>query len=182
MYMRKILFSLGFIVCILSCDKLKELAKAKFNMVNDTVEIIIPASGSSLTYSKSESFKLNLDSLVKAQNIDLSQENIKSFKLNSAEVSLLNADTANNFANIQSCTISFYTNVNMTATQIGNLANNPNVYATTLNIPVDQTVDLKEYVKTANTFYYSVAGSLRVKTSKDLKMKIKVNYSVEAGL
>jgi hypothetical protein len=180
--MRKTLLTLTFLGLILSCDKLKELAKAKFNMVNDTVEIIVPASGTGLTYSKSESFKMNLDSILKAENIDLSQENIKSFKLNSAELTLLNADSANNFANIQTCIVSFYSNTNMTPTEIATLASNPNTYATTLNVPVNQTIDVKEYAKTANTFYYTVSGTLRKATSKDLRMKIKINYAVEAGL
>jgi hypothetical protein len=180
--MKKIIVFLGIIGIISSCDKIKDLVKATFNLKNESVTVSIPASGSVLTYSNSETFSLNLDSIIKAQNSQLGIGNIKNFTVNSINLTIENPDSLNNFGNLSSCVISFYSNVKTTPITIASLASNPDVNVSTLNIPVSPGVDLMEYTRNASLLTYSLSGSLRRATTKELKVKVKADFSVTAGL
>lgn len=180
--MKRLYILLGIVILLTSCDKLKQLASASFNFDNTTAEFTILPTNSTTSFSKSETFYMNLDSLIKANNAELAVNYLKTLTINSIEMTVLNPDTANNFANISSCTVSVSSNVNTTPIQIGSLASNPDVYTATLSIPVNQSVDIKEYAKTASTFNYTITGNLRRPVTKDVKCKIKVNYKVTAGL
>lgn len=179
--MKKINLLILAIVLILSCNKLKELASTSFNFNDDSAEFTIPAS-TTTSFSKSETFRMNLDSLIKANNAELAVSFMKTLSINSIDVTLVDPDSSNNLANISACTVSFSSNVNLTPIQIGALASNPDVYKTTMNIPVNASVDVKEYAKTATTFNYTLAGTLRRPLVRDVKCRVKVNYKLTAGL
>jgi hypothetical protein len=179
--MKKINLLILATVLILSCNKLKELVSTNFNFNNDTAEFVIPAS-SSTSYSKSETFRMNLDSLIKANNAELAISFMKTLTINSIDVTLVDPDSLNNLANISSCTVSFSSNVNPTQVQIGALSSNPDAYKSTMNIPVNTSIDVKEYAKTATSFNYTLAGTLRRPLVRDIKCRVKVNYKLTAGL
>lgn len=181
--MKKSIYILSLLALIISCDKLKELAKANFKFDIDNVIITLPSIGSTLSFATQDAFKLNLDSLIKAQSADLNSSNIKKFTLNSIDLTLLNPDSTNNFANFSTLNFNLLTDKTTSPQLIGTITNTDS-YATTLNVPVNQTVDVKKILaddKPTN-FYYVVNGTLRRATTKALQIKVKANYTVEAGL
>lgn len=189
--MKKSLFVFIGLFFILSCQKLKDLTNVSFDFSNGTTEFDIPISQvgnyGSLT---SKSFSMNLDSLIKINNGESGLQYLKNLTITSIDLTLSNADTLNpdttkpknNFQNLSSFKMKFYTNVKPDTLEIGSLASNPDVYATSLNIPVNASIDVKEYAKTATIFGYVLQANVRRPTTKILNCKVKVNYKVTCGL
>lgn len=181
--MKRLIIILSGLFFILSCDKLKDLTNVNFNFSNGTTEFDIPitlaGSYGSLT---SKTFSMNLDSLIKANNGESGLQYLKTLTITSIDLTLPEADTPNNFQNLQSCKMKFYTNVKSDTLVIGSLDSNANTYKSVLNIPISASIDIKEYAKTASTFGYILQANLRKETTKVLKCKVKVNYQVTCGL
>ena len=51
-----------------------------------------------------------------------------------------------------------------------------------ISIPVNTTLDLKDYVKEKAKFTYTFTGALNNPTTDSLKVKIKANYQIKVGL
>ena len=118
----------------------------------------------------------NVDSFIKAQTGTLlGVENITSVKITSCELIINNATTTNNLQNFRSCSASFSSNTNATPYQI-NIPNINDVYATSINLPVDTTAELKSYL--GNQFNYSVSGELRRATTIPLNCTLQFTFSV----
>jgi hypothetical protein len=65
---------------------------------------------------------------------------------------------------------------------IATLATNPDAAAQTLDLPVNTSLDLKNYFLSANQFTYRITGKARKTTSKELNCKVLVKYTIVAGL
>jgi hypothetical protein len=177
--MSAVAVTLSTIFLVQSCTKIGGLLNFNLSMQTETVNVTIPVTtdtSGTITIGPTVT-NFNVDSFVKAQTGNqLGAANINSVKLNSVIFSLNNAGlNANNFSAFQSIAASFTSNTNSTPYAI-TIANNPDVYATVLNVPVDTTVELKSYI--GNTFNYTVTGKLRHPTTIPLQCTISVTFSV----
>jgi hypothetical protein len=171
--------TLGAIATLQSCGKIAGLLNFNLNMQTESVNVTIPATGDTsgtITIGPSSSV-FNVDSFIKAQTGNqLGAANITSLKLKSVVFTLNNADIAtNNFRNFKSVAASFSSNTNSTPYNVS-IANNPDVYSNTLNVPIDTTVDLKTYI--GDQYNYFVTGKLLHGTTKPLDCTITFTFSV----
>ncbi len=165
-----------------SCNKIKEAVKADINLTYSDVEFTIPqitAAGPATLSSKD--VYLNIDSIIKASNTKLSAGNIRSVTIKSCVVNMIDGDAANNFSALESCKVDFSSNVNTQLYSLAEITNNPDTEAYTLEIPVNSSINLKDYFN-ATTFSYTLAGNARKTTSKEIKCKATIKYTLEAGL
>jgi len=160
-----------------SCTKLASLLNFNLGMQTESVNITIPiTTDTSLITVGPATNSYNVDSFIKASTGNqLGEANITNVKLASVLFTLNNADSVNNFADFESVSASFSSNTNTTPYTI-NIANNPDVYAATLSLPVDTTVQLKTYL--GNQFTYSVSGKLRRPTTKPLNCTVTFTFNV----
>ena len=186
--MKKAIYSLAALLTIglvsfSSCDKIKDLAKANFNLENAdgefTIPVILVAGDAQLNTTD---IYMNLDSIIKAQNSKLGAGNIKEVKITSCDLNLTNGDAANNFSVLESCMLEIKSNTKTDFVKMANLSNNPDVEAQTLSLPVESSLDLKDYFLSATQFSYRISGKARKTTDKELKGTVLVKYSIVAGL
>lgn len=186
--MKKIMYTVAAFLLLgslsfMSCDKIKELAKVNFNLDNAdgefTIPIIISVGEQSLG---TDDIYMNLDSIIKAQNSQVGAANIKEVKLKSCELSLSNGDSKNNFSALESCTLDIKSNVKTEYVRMAGTTSNPDAESQTLNLPVESSLDLKEYFLSANQFSYRISGKARKTTDKELRCKVLVKYTIVAGL
>lgn len=119
----------------------------------------------------------NLDSIIKAETDNaFSLDNISSINIEEAKLTILNPDTTNNFANFEEGWLEFNTNINTTPILVAS-GLNPDVYADSWLIPVDKSVNLKNYLKGTHLAYYLSAKARRV-TTKALDCKIAIKFKV----
>jgi hypothetical protein len=171
------------IVGFSSCDKLKDLAKVNFDMDNADGEFSIPIITSIGEQNLgTDDFYMNIDSTIKAQNSEVGSANIKEVKIKSCELSLTNGDSKNNFSAFESCTLEIKSNAKSTFVKMAGTSSNPDVEAQTINLPVESTLDLKDYFVNGSQFTYRITAKTRKKTDKELKCKVMVKYNIVAGL
>lgn len=183
-YMKKFkLFSVLAVIAVASvglhsCSKIAQALQYDIPLQTGSVTIVIPPTPADSGYaSGTASNTINIDSVIKANTSNtLGVSNVTSLKLTSATMLIQNPDSADNFQNFSSCTASFYTNSNTTPYQV-TIANNPNVYESTLNLPIDSTVELKSYIN-GNQFTYSAGGNLRTSTTKSLTCTISFTFDI----
>lgn len=186
--MKKLFYTLSAVLMIgligfSSCDKIKDLAKVNFNLDNADGEFTIPAIIAVGEQSLgTDDIYMNLDSIIKAQNSKVGSSNIKEVKITSCELTLTNGDSKNNFSALESCTLDIKSNVKTDFIRMAGVSNNPDVEAQTLNLPVESSLDLKNYFLSANQFTYRITGKSRKTTDKELKCKVLVKYTITAGL
>jgi hypothetical protein len=162
-----------------SCSKLKSLLQFDLNMQTASFQISIPpATTSDSIPATTVTILFNVDSFVKAgtsNQLDIS--NLTVAKINSCILTLSNPDSANNFANLQTTTLQFYTDSMSTPYTIGNINNNPDKYSTSLTMPVDTSANLSTYLH-ATKFVYSIAGKLRRSTTDTLKCSVQTTFTL----
>lgn len=165
-----------------SCNKIKEAVKANIELSYADIEFTIPqitATGPATLASKD--VYLNVDSIIKANNSKLSTSYIRSVYIKSCVVTMVDGDANNNFSALESCKVDFSSNVNTNLYSLAEITGNPDVEAYTLEIPVNSSVNLKDYFN-ATTFSYFLSGNARKTTSKDIMCKATIRYTLEAGL
>ena len=165
-----------------SCNKIKEAVKATIGLKSADIEFTIPqitATGPATIANKD--VYLNVDSIIKANNSKLNASNIRSVNIKSCTITMLDGDASNNFSALNACKVDFSSNVNTNFYTLAEITNNPDVEAYTLEIPVNATVNFKDYFN-ATTFSYKVSGDARKTTSKDIHCKATIEYDLEAGL
>jgi hypothetical protein len=162
-----------------SCTDLAKKLDFDLNMVPVSVTVTIPAytdSTGNVTVGPTTS-SYNVDSFITAQtNGNLSSSNIQSVKVKSITLSLTNATAESNFQDFKSCTVSFHSNSNSNPYEV-NISDNPDVYATTLTLPVDPNTDLKSYI--GNTFTYTISGEMRHPVRTPLSCTITYSFDVK---
>lgn len=186
--MKKILFSIVLLLTLSisvlpSCNKLKELAKVTLNLDNAdgefTIPIIVAVGDATLG---TDNVYLNLDSMIKAQDNAVGAGNIKEVKIKSCVLTLTNGDAKNNFSALETCKMEISSNQKPDYITIASVTNNPDVAAQTLNLSVNNTLELKDYFLSANQFTYRLSGKTRKTTDKELNCKVTVQYTLVAGL
>ena len=165
-------------VTLQSCTKLGQLLSFNLSMQTESVTITIPVTTDTTDALNigpvTNSF--NVDSFVKVNTASqLGAANIKSVKISSVVLVLDNADAANNFRDFSSFNASFYSNTEAMPYTIS-IPSNPDVYASTLTLPIDTTAELKSYL--GNQFTYSVSGKLRHPVTKPVTCTVTFTFSV----
>jgi hypothetical protein len=166
-----------------SCNKIKIGQDVTWD--GNDVTITVPAVNDVQQHNEfgTGTFTYNIDSFIKAKTINkFGLSDISKLTLNKCQLTIINPDSANNFANFEQCNAVFSTTQNLVLAQIANITNNPDTYAGTLDIPVDKTIDLKSYFGTGtNTIDYAVGGKLRRPTTKELTIKVHIGYNIHVG-
>lgn len=162
-------------IALHSCTKLVNNLQRDLEMETTTVEMVIPPVDTTVAFTGAATNYYNVDSFIKASTANvLGINNITSAKIASCQITIDNPSTANNFANFKSCSASFHTNAKTDPYTVS-VANNPDVYATSLNLPVDTSADIRTYFN-GNQFSYSLNGALRRATTDSLRCKMVVKF------
>ena len=177
------LILIGSIFSISSCSKVEDLAKISFNLSNNDAQFTIPVISATGTVDLgTASIYINLDSMIKAQNSSLSVSNIKEVRITSCQLTLLDGDANNNFSALESCSLQMASNTQPAFVTVGSVSGNPDIAADTLTLPLNSTIELKDYFLNANTFSYKLSGTARKTTNKELTCKAVLKYSLVVGL
>ncbi len=166
-----------------SCSKIADqLAQAiSWNGVDVTFDVP-PTSSTSYASIGSASFTYDLDSFIKAYTSNaLSLKNLTKFTFKSCKLTILNPDTANNFANFEKAKAEFSTSANSTTAVLGEVTNNPNTYAETLDIPINNTSNMVSYLPSSGpvTINYNISGLLRTPVTTTLHVQAHIEYDIE---
>jgi hypothetical protein len=122
---------------------------------------------------------VNVDSFITAYSSgNYSIKNLKKATIESCLLTISNPDTDNNFANVQSCEIDFNSDVNTQIIHPATITNNPDVYADSLNVPVDNSMDVTSYMN-AKQFNYTLKAKLRRPTTKVLNCAVHIKLNIE---
>lgn len=169
----------AFAVSLSSCNKLKDLVKVNVPMQTADISFTIPAQSSAGTYTLAEfSASLNIDSLIKAENSSVGIKNIQSVKITSCTITLQNADTANHFGVLSTIKAELSTNNNSSLVTLAELSTNPDTQSSYLDLPVNSSLELKDYFS-GTSFYYKISGTTRRPITKDLQAKATIKFDVE---
>jgi hypothetical protein len=166
------------ITTLQSCSKLaQKLLNFDLSMQTQTVNVDVPPAQGNIAVGPITTY-YNVDSFVRASTGgQLGAANISSVKITSCVITINNPNFANNFANFKSASASFYSNTDTNPYTLSN-PSNPDQYAPTLTLPVDQT-ELSSYI--GNQFTYSLSGSMRRPTTTTLHCTVTFTYSVKVS-
>ena len=161
-----------------SCSKLAKNLQYDLDMQTASVDVVLPPSSDTVgTASGSQTANYNVDSFIKANTANvLGISNITSVKIKSVTLTLTNATVDQNFANFKSCYGSVYSNSNTTP-YVLSVPSNPDVFASTLALPVDTSSDLRNYM-TGTNFTYTLGGSLRRATHDSVRCTVQFAFKV----
>ena len=177
----KVLCALALSTVLFSCEKVKDAIKVNYSLTGAEATFYIDAQPAG-TQELSQFFvKLNIDSAIKANHSSFGVDNIKSAKIKSVVIEVLNGEGQNTLGALSACHLAFASDNKPTPLTLASLTNNPDVAATSLNIPVDGNQELKDYLR-AKSFIYHVSGTTRRPTTKQLQCKAIVTYDLQLGL
>lgn len=165
-----------------SCKKVKQLANVDISLTAADINLTIPQINATGSSTLSEvNVPLNVDSIIKANNAEFAMKNIKSVKMKSCTITMLDGDAANNFSALESAEVLFASNAVPTLTTIATISGNPDVESYTITVPVNTSVDLKNYFNTSS-YTYRLTGNARKTTSKPIQCKATIKYTLNVGL
>lgn len=156
-----------------SCEKIKEKAFESFSAKGADIQFTIPvvASTNEATLGSAQ-ISLNVDSTIKASTGGLFGINIlKQVNPEEVTLTLLNSDASNNLANFESLKVKVSANGG-SAVEIASI-NNPDTQRSSVVIPVDNTKQLINFLKTAPV-QYEIVGKARRTTNKQLQAQLVV--------
>lgn len=165
---------------ITSCKKSDTLVQVNVPLQMAQIAYTIPINQSSI--DTTISVYCNVDSIIKANNTDsFNISNIKSVTVTSANTILTGTtDAADNFGNLSSLSVSISSTSDTAANIFAGLTNNPGTFATSLNIPVNTTVNLKNYFD-ATLFNFTFRSGLAAPTTIDLPAQATIQFTIVVG-
>ena len=168
------------ILSLTSCDKLKDKLFQSFvtNSFEEKFNIDVITTTSLRMDVGTIQANLNIDSLIDAETdgaFDL--DNVSSVKAEEVSLSIDNPDADNNFANFEEGWVNFSTNTNAVPVQIATGAN-PDAYSEVWMLPVDNSINLKDYLK-GTILSYVIAAKARRVTTKQLNCTLSIKLKVE---
>lgn len=188
---KRILFSVLALAAIStpfnSCNKIANQLAQSIGWTGVDITIDVPVTSDTGYHSSlgMGTFTYDLDSMIKSKTSNqLGMKNIDELKFTSCTLTILNPDANNNFQNFKMAQASFYTNANSTVANLGQIDNNPDTYAASINLPINNTTNIKSYVPNSGpvTFFYRAAGNLRKGTDKVLQVNVHVEYNIHVTL
>lgn len=170
------------IMIFASCDKVKDAIKVDFDATSSDISFTIPVLEESgeATLAEDQAY-LNVDSLIKAHNDQVGVENIKSVKIKSCTITLINGDSLNNFSVLESCKVQLFSDSKPDMITIAEISGNPDTETHTLELPVKSDLDLAPYFS-SRYFTYKLTGKSRRGTTIEMECKVSASYNVVAGL
>lgn len=191
---KRILFLAGFIalggLALSSCNKVANTIIQSIDLDGIEVVVNVPVTAvtDSMTYSAlgTATINVNVDSIIKSKTANTyGINNVDEFKLKSCTLTIESgSSTSNNFANFKSAKATIATNANTTPSLVGEVTNNPNVFATSLTLPVNTTTNYKNYLPSSGpvTIMYDVKGALRAPVVAPMTVKVVAKYSIHVSL
>ncbi|MCU7550543.1 hypothetical protein OCK74_15600 [Chitinophagaceae bacterium LB-8] len=173
-YMFLALVSVVSAIAFSSCEKIKEKIFDSFSANGADYEFTIPiiANTNEATLSTT-TVNFNVDSAIKANTKGFFGVGIlKQINPEEVTLNLLNANDLNNLANFESFKVQVTTPSNSTPTVIASMTN-PDTYAATTKLTVDNSKDLLDLLK-ASSITYKVIGKARRITTQPLKAQLIV--------
>lgn len=182
---KQIFLALSFALLVVfgGCNKIKDAIKADVTLTMASINFEIPVTAQGSTVNITRSTSLEVDALIKqSAGSNFGVKNIKSLKITSCELTMLSeSDASNSFGNLESCRLELSSSTSSNFTTLAEVANNPEGTSTTLNIPVNSSVDLKDYFN-ASDFSVKLSGKTRRATTKPLTCKAIIKYTAQVGL
>lgn len=163
---------------VTSCKKLKEATEQNVSITPNSVEFNIDpiATTNTVTTIGTINVDIDLNALVKQYAAGFGVNNIKSIKIKSFKIDLVNgSDASNNLANLESLSGEISA-TGKSSQAIVNLNSNPDVQATSITIPSSGDIELKDFVA-GTSVKYTLKGKLRRATTKTLRAKITAEYA-----
>jgi len=174
-----LIFAAGFLT---SCKKIKENLKADFDYEAEAITVTIPAvpiAGEGIEVTKEVA--MDLDAIIQKNAPLVSADNIREINLTGITIELADADEDNNLQNLETIRMAVGAD-GLEEKVIAEIANNPDVYKTSLSIPVtDGAVDLKPYIM-KKKFDYTLHVKPRRGTTKSLTVTVKTFYRFVVGV
>ncbi|ATP56603.1 hypothetical protein CPT03_09010 [Pedobacter ginsengisoli] len=170
---------------LLSCNNIKESIERDL--------FITPTGGISFTIPKISSTEsgavigdlnvknLNLDSLINNASPRFGLKNVKTIRIKEFNLEFLNADSLNNIQNIENIIVKIQAS-GQTVQSIATANPSSNVVTSKLSIPITAgNSDIRAFL-TSTSFSYNLSAKLRTATTKELKARATVTYTISVGL
>lgn len=170
----------GLMTFTTSCDKLKDKLFESFSANGGSVDFTIPVISDTGVKKDmgSESYNLNIDSIIKAQTGGaFSLNDIDAVEMEECILKINNPDADNNIQNFEEGWITFSTNSNPASMTVAT-GLVPDVYATEFAFPPVSGANLKSYL-TGNVLTYAYQAKMRKATTKELDATLKVKLRIK---
>ncbi|WP_142602053.1 hypothetical protein [Solitalea koreensis] len=166
-----------------SCEKVKDLVTADVNLSMSTLTFDIPKTAQGSVAVTTGSTAMDVNALIKASAGEkFGVNNIRSLKITSCVLELNTAIIRDNdFSALQNVKVELSSNTNTNFVTLAEVASNPTTTASRLEIPVNSTIDLKDYFSASN-FYVRVSGATRRATTEPLHCTAVIKYTANVGL
>jgi hypothetical protein len=178
-----LLFLLPVVCAIYSCSKGNEhLSRDLYTpLIPITFDIPAranPAGSKTITEFKST---INLDSIIKnTAGSNFGAAELKSIKLRSLRMDVVNFDTTYNFRLIDSLQIRLRVGTDTTKV-LAQAISNPAISSQSLNLPLSAVQpELKSFMNTPS-FYYLITGKMRRPTTQAFRATITAQYKITVG-
>ena len=176
-----------FIISILmlalsACNKVNDAINVNVPLQMAEVDFTIPPMGVGEHDLATSTVYVHVDSILKAFNASAAVNNIKSVKIKSCTISLLD-DTVHpddNFTSLTSFNVAMSSN-NKTDWSTVAILENTVIDPYFVNLPVDDKLELKDYFK-GTTFLFRMHGKLKKAFLNDVKCRANIKFDIEAGL
>ncbi len=178
-YYRSLWLCLAISFLSIRCDKVKDLVSVNLELQMANIEFSIPPQAQGTQGLAEFSTHLNVDSIIKSKSPSLGVNNIKSVKIKSCTIQLLNASGDDHFGALSAYKVELGSNGNWTI--VAEQANNPDAASSTLTVPVNSAEDFKPYF-IGSSFAYKLSGTTRRATTQTLACKATIVFDVKAGL
>jgi hypothetical protein len=174
---------LPVVVAIYSCSKGNEhLSRDLYTpFIPITFDIPVTANvDKSKTIAEIKS-SLNLDSIIKSTaGSSFGTADLKSIKLRSLRMDVVNFDTTYNVRLIDSLQVRLRAGTDTTSV-LAQAISNPDISSQTLGLPLSSLQpELKPVMSTAS-FYYRITGKMRRPTTQPFKVTLTAQYKVTVG-
>lgn len=164
-----------------SCNKLKELVSINLPLETAGISFTLPPLEEGTASATDVDVYLNVDSLIKEEAPNMGVDNIKSVKIESCTITVLNATTEDHFGVLTDCSAAVASNVSPNWLTFAAVTGNPDTYATSLALPVKSDVELKDYFN-ATRFSYRISATSRRATTTELNCKATIKFKAEVSL
>jgi hypothetical protein len=178
----------GIAIAVASCG-LTDALKVNVPLSASGLQFTIPHTTSAGNDSATFTYTVNLDSLVAAANSSLSTTNITSIKIDTVDITTSNGTVGppvNNLSNITSASVDFTSDATPgTWTTIAPSFSVPGNTGNSLQLPVDNTINLDSYIAPGNVdthFTFKLHAALNTAISTDLNCTATIHFTVLAGL
>ncbi len=186
---RKLFFAISALltttIIFSSCDKLKDKLFEAFLTQAADVSLTIPVVNSTTQEGKVEtlSFYINVDSIIKANTGGLfSLNSVSTVEIETADMTINNADAANNFANFEYGILLFNTWNPQTQdwNRVLGVARDDikDSFAANMSLNLVQDVNLKDHMIGTKAVYFYTYKARRI-TNKALNCTLRVKFKIE---